>query len=270
VNTTGRGSGREVSTSEREVSISGGEASITAKASGRGVNTTGRGSGREVSTSHSRPKKRKKTPLLITLLLLASLFALASCQAAPPVVKIGLVAPFEGRYRPVGYDLIYSARLAIREINAAGGIDGVHVALVALDDGGDPRQARAAAATLIRDPDVVAVLGHWRSASTAAAVPLYAAAGLPLVMADGKNPPLAPIPPDLLPASFRRAYVDITPFEEAAGPYAGPAYDGMNLLFAALQNAADTGTISRESTSRALETARIDGLVSPVSIRGDN
>ena len=63
------------------------------------------------------------------------------CQKTDPVVKIGLVAPFEGRYRPIGYDVIYSARLAVREINAAGGIDGHRVALVALDDGGDPQLA---------------------------------------------------------------------------------------------------------------------------------
>jgi len=44
---------------------------------------------------------------------------LTACSASTqPVVKIGLVAPFEGRYRPIGYEAIYAARLAIREINA--------------------------------------------------------------------------------------------------------------------------------------------------------
>ena len=62
---------------------------------------------------------------------------LSACNSVDPVVKIGLVAPFEGENRAIGYDAIYSARLAVREINAAGGIGGHRVALVALDDSSD-------------------------------------------------------------------------------------------------------------------------------------
>ena len=65
--------------------------------------------------------------------LLALALLAAGCASVDPVVKIGLVAPFEGRQRAVGYDAIYSARLAVREINAAGGVGGHRVVLVALD-----------------------------------------------------------------------------------------------------------------------------------------
>ena len=58
-----------------------------------------------------------------------------------PTVKIGLVAPFEGRYRYVGYDVFYAVRLALQEVNAAGGVGGYHVELVAYDDGADPAMA---------------------------------------------------------------------------------------------------------------------------------
>ncbi len=51
----------------------------------------------------------------------------------PTTVKIGLVAPFEGSYRSIGYDAVYAARLVVREINATGGIDGVRLELVAYD-----------------------------------------------------------------------------------------------------------------------------------------
>ncbi len=50
---------------------------------------------------------------------------LTGCQfpgTVRPTVKIGLVAPFEGRYRYVGYDVIYAVRLALHEANAAGGV----------------------------------------------------------------------------------------------------------------------------------------------------
>lgn len=114
----------------------------------------------------------------LVLLLLTSCFP----PALPPIVKIGLVAPFEGRYRYIGYDAIYAARLAVREINAAGGAGGRRLELVAYDDRGDVDLARDAARNLSVDPDVVGVIGHYRQNSTAAGVPLYAEAGLPLVV----------------------------------------------------------------------------------------
>jgi ABC-type branched-subunit amino acid transport system substrate-binding protein len=96
-------------------------------------------------------------------------------------VKIGLVAPFEGRYRPIGYEAIYAARLAIREINTRGGINGQRVELVAIDDGGAADKALTAARQLALDPQVVAVVGHFHPDSTAAALPVYCAAGLPVI-----------------------------------------------------------------------------------------
>jgi ABC-type branched-subunit amino acid transport system substrate-binding protein len=97
------------------------------------------------------------------------------------MVKIGLVAPFEGRYRDVGYEVIYAVRLAVREQNAAGGVGGYSVALQAFDDGGDPAQAIEQARKLAADPDVVGVLGHWLQPTTNAAVRAYVEAGIPLL-----------------------------------------------------------------------------------------
>jgi ABC-type branched-subunit amino acid transport system substrate-binding protein len=92
-----------------------------------------------------------------------------------------LVAPFEGRYREVGYEVIYAARLAAREINQAGGIAGYSVELLALDDSGDPDLAAEQARKLAADPQVVGVVGHWLEATTQSAAPDYARAGLPLL-----------------------------------------------------------------------------------------
>ncbi len=122
------------------------------------------------------------TALFIVLTLLPS-----GClpPPLPRIVKIGLVAPFEGRYRYLGYDAIYAARLAVREINAAGGVAGRQLVLVAYDDRGDPEMARTAARNLAIDPDVAAVVGHYRPESTAAAAPIYANADLPLLAVGG-------------------------------------------------------------------------------------
>jgi len=123
------------------------------------------------------------------LLLLSVLLSLAACLppaarfpgAVRPTVKIGLVAPFEGRYRAVGYEVIYAARLALREVGASGGVGGYGVELVAYDDGADPAMAVEQARKLSVDPEVMAVIGHFREETTAAALDVYAGEGLSLV-----------------------------------------------------------------------------------------
>ncbi len=193
------------------------------------------------------------------LMLALGTAVLAGCRQTPPVLEIGLAAPFEGQHRQVGYDVIYSARLAVRQVNAAGGIGPYRVALTALDDAGDPLRAREAAATLITDPDVIIVIGHWLTETTAAALPLYAEAGLPVLV--GGAPPFDQLTPTSLPAPFVADYEAVTPFDETPGPYAGAAYDGLHLIFAALAQAAETGPPTRERVAAALATVEIDGMI---------
>ncbi len=92
-----------------------------------------------------------------------------------------MVAPFVGRYREVGEEIIYAVRLAVREANEAGGIHGYSVELMAYDDEGDPTLAAEQARKLATDPQVVAVLGDWLDATTVAAAPIYASAQIPFV-----------------------------------------------------------------------------------------
>lgn len=112
-----------------------------------------------------------------------------------PTVKIGLVAPFEGRYRYVGYDVIYAVRLGLRQANEAGGVgpstgSTYYVELAAYDDSADPAMADEQARKLAVDPEVVAAIGHFREETTAAAAGAYAEAGIPLVAPAVLNPDL--------------------------------------------------------------------------------
>ncbi|MFN2134591.1 MAG: ABC transporter substrate-binding protein [Candidatus Promineifilaceae bacterium] len=188
-------------------------------------------------------------------LLIAAFFILllAGCGGVAPVAKVGLVAPFEGRHRAIGYDVLYSARLAVREINGAGGIGGTRVALVALDDGGTPESAHAAAASLLVDPDVVAVVGHWLPETTEAVQEQYAHAEL--VFVPGGTAPYLPVDAQQLSPDFVAAYAAVTPFDEMPGPYAAPAYAAYENLWALLAKAqAQQGEISRASVWQALNT----------------
>ncbi|MCL4264569.1 MAG: ABC transporter substrate-binding protein [Anaerolineae bacterium] len=184
----------------------------------------------------------------ITILLL---FFLTGCASVDPVVKIGLVAPFEGAERAIGYDVIYSARLAVREINQAGGIGGYRVALVALDDSGDPELARQTAVALAADPAVVAVLGHWLPETTAVATPLYAQANLPFIPMGAL--PFGPTDPATLPTDFVARYTAVTPFDEQPGPYAASTYAAFQLLWQALEQA-------EQQHGRLDRAAVVDGL----------
>ena len=195
-------------------------------------------------------------------LLLITVYGLliTGCASVQPVVKIGLVAPFEGARRALGYDAIYAARLAVREINQAGGVGGYRVALVALDDQGDATLTGQTAASLTVDPAVIAVIGHGLAETTAVAQPIYAEANLPLLPLG--DPPFTPHDPILLPAEFQTAYNNVTPFDETAGPYAAATYDAMQLLFLAMaEGEAESGSISRDSVTNALTALKYEGLI---------
>lgn len=125
--------------------------------------------------------------------MLAGALLVAACvPVTRPIIKIGLVAPFEGRYRAVGYEVIYAVRLAVREANAAGGVAGYAVELTALDDSGDPASAAEQARKLATDPQIAGVIGDWLDPTTLTAAPVYAAEGLPyLATAATALPPAA-------------------------------------------------------------------------------
>ncbi len=118
---------------------------------------------------------------LVTRCLISLLLLLAGCalpRSTPPIIKIGMIAPFEGLYRPDSYAALYAVKLALHERNAAGGVAGYRVELVALNDDGDPAQAAFQARKLAVDPDVMGVVGPFSRTTAAAAAPFLAEAGL--------------------------------------------------------------------------------------------
>ncbi len=186
------------------------------------------------------------------LLALLILPVLASCAAFPgstaPVLRIGLVAPFEGRHREIGYDVIYASRLAVREWNSSGGVQGYRVELVALDDGGDAQQAEMAARSLALDPMVMGVIGHWLESTTEASRPIYSQADLATVemLADD----VIPAEP---PADFVKRYQAVAPFGESPGERALPAFKACTILISAIGDSIlSQGEPSRASVAEAL------------------
>ena len=109
-------------------------------------------------------------------LLLVLLTGCAAVRAESPA-RIALLAPFEGRYREIGYMALYPARLALADLER------VDVALLPIDDGGSIASAVDRARALALDPLVKAVIVLGNDA--AAPETLDAFAELPVIVVGG-------------------------------------------------------------------------------------
>lgn len=115
------------------------------------------------------------------MLVLISLFLTAqACSGAnPKIVKLAIVAPFSGRHRAIGDNVLPAARLAAGEWNSSGGVAGYRIELVAQDDRNDGEGGALQARKMIIDPDVIGVVGHFQRSSILAAASEYQRADMP-------------------------------------------------------------------------------------------
>ena len=103
-------------------------------------------------------------------------------------LKIGFFAPESGFAAADGASAYDSAKLAVKDINAAGGINGRQLQLINYDDGSDPKQAVSIATRLVTQDKVDAVVSGSYSDQTLAAAPIFQRAGIPMLAAYAVNP----------------------------------------------------------------------------------
>jgi branched-chain amino acid transport system substrate-binding protein len=85
---------------------------------------------------------------------------------APGALKIGILVPFTGALSDFGEPFANAARLAVKEINEAGGVLGQDVALIEGDSGTEPVKAQEEARRLIDIEGVSALVGAAASGVT--------------------------------------------------------------------------------------------------------
>lgn len=107
--------------------------------------------------------------------------------AKDQTVKIGMAGPLSGDYAAYGQDVADAMKLAIKD---AGDLQGWKFELAAGDDGGGSEGGAAVANKFVSDPTFVAMAGHAFSGSTAAAIPIYEKAGIPMLSPSATNPDL--------------------------------------------------------------------------------
>ncbi|MFN9029067.1 MAG: branched-chain amino acid ABC transporter substrate-binding protein [Betaproteobacteria bacterium] len=110
---------------------------------------------------------------------------------AATTVKIGHAAPLTGGIAHLGKDNENGARLAVDEINAAGGIKvgdkTIKFELVAEDDKADPKEGTLVAQKFV-DAGVVAVVGHLNSGVSIPASKIYADSNITQISPSSTNP----------------------------------------------------------------------------------
>jgi len=114
----------------------------------------------------------------------------AGVASAQETVRIGHVAAITGPVAHFGKDSENGARMAIEALNARGATIGgkkVKWVLVPEDDGGDPKEATAAAQKLV-DAKVNGVVGHETSGTSIPAAKIYNDAGIPQIAPSTTSP----------------------------------------------------------------------------------
>ena len=102
-------------------------------------------------------------------------------------IKIAVVGPFSGRGAEAGERVASAVKMAVEELNAAGGLHGAKVEVIIGDDEGVPEKSTLVAQRMADDPAVLGVIGPMNSGAVLAAGTIYERAGLPFITPTATN-----------------------------------------------------------------------------------
>lgn len=111
-----------------------------------------------------------------------------SMEADTGPIKIGYIGPLTGDAASYGVDTLNGAKMKIEEINAAGGVNGREVQLIAEDSKCTGVDAASAAQKLINVDKVVAVIGGQCSGETLGAAPIAERAEVVMISPVSSSP----------------------------------------------------------------------------------
>ncbi|WP_414815369.1 ABC transporter substrate-binding protein [Rhizobium sp. IY2] len=112
----------------------------------------------------------------------------AGALAADGTIKLGLVAPMSGPNARYGAFSMHGAELAVKDINDAGGVNGMKIELLNADSQGTPVEGVSATRRLIDQDGVDFIIGDVSSSVTLAIQPVAEDAEVLLLNAASSNP----------------------------------------------------------------------------------
>ena len=153
--------------------------------------------------------------IIATCALLTSVALVSGCPSSgnnsgstnANEILIGHYGSMTGSEATFGQSTDNGIKLAVEEINAAGGINGKQIKLITYDDKGDTKEVGAAVTRLVANDHVVAVLGEVASNLSLAGAPVCQEHGVPMVSPSSTNPQVTKIGDKI----FRVCFID--PFQ---------------------------------------------------------
>jgi branched-chain amino acid transport system substrate-binding protein len=124
-------------------------------------------------------------------------------------IVVGHVASMTGDTATFGRSADQGIRMALEEVNAAGGVLGKKLQVVTEDDRSVTEEARSAAQKLIQRDQVIALLGEVASSRSLAAAPEAQRAKVPMISPGSTNPKVTEVGDYI----FRACFID--PFQGA-------------------------------------------------------
>lgn len=125
-----------------------------------------------------------------------------------PSITIGANLELSGGFASYGNNTLKGVRLAVKEVNNAGGVLGRPVELAVEDNASQPSAAATAITTLINRDKVIAVIGAVASSNTLAAAGIAEEARIPMISPASTNPKVTVDGGKVRRYVFRGAFVD--------------------------------------------------------------
>lgn len=149
---------------------------------------------------------RLRTFVLLPLLVLGLACTKKAAQESNEIV-IGHFGSMTGGEATFGQSTDEGIRLAVEEVNAAGGIKGKKIKLITMDNEGKAEQAAAVVTRLIKQENVIALLGEVASSRSLAAAPIAQSSKIPMITPSSTNPKVT----EMGDYIFRTCFID--PFQ---------------------------------------------------------
>ena len=132
------------------------------------------------------------------------------CPAASQAkeIKIGLITPLSGDVKTFGESVRNAFDIAVSEANAAGGLAGMKIVPVVVDDKNDPTEAANAANLLINQYRVKAIVGSVTSKTTIPVSDMAQAYKIPTITGTATNPKVTVADGKRKDYMFRACYTD--------------------------------------------------------------
>ncbi|MEU8263772.1 branched-chain amino acid ABC transporter substrate-binding protein [Micromonospora sp. NPDC048999] len=211
------------------------------------------------TTLDGRGRTRRTRWLAPIALAVLTLPAVAACTStddppAPPrgEIAFGVIAPLSGPDKARGQDLVDGARMAMDDLNIRGGVIGLHVSLVTVDDECLDDGGKEAAKRLHLTENVAGALGGVCDGAAEAAARVLGGNGLPFLITSANAPTL--VSAEDTPTAY---LTNGTPYQEALAAVHWMAYQASQRLAVIADDTPESAYLVNQVVSVASPVPRL-------------